>query len=58
MVQVSAVSVARTLSTWPKAAPHGPLPPHLEKIVAGSHPLGMDGHASLTDILHRYSHVL
>ena len=49
VVQVSAV--------WPKAAPHGPLPPHLEEIVTRSHPLGMDGHASLMDILHRYSHV-
>ena len=29
-VQVSAVAVARTLSTRPEATPPGPLPPHLE----------------------------
>ena len=58
VVQVFAVAVARTLSTRPEAALPGPLPPHLEEIVTGSHPsLGMDGRAALTDILHRYSHV-
>ena len=55
---MSAVAVARTLSIRPEAAPPGPLPPHLEEIVTGSHPyLGMDGHTVLTDILHRYSHI-
>ena len=58
VVQVSAVFVARTLSTRPEAAPPGSLPPHLEEIVTGYYPsLGIDGHAALTDILHRYSHV-
>ena len=58
VVQVSAVTVARTLSTQPEATPPGPLPPHLEEIVAGSHPsLGVDGCGVLTDILHKYSHV-
>ena len=58
VVQVSAVTVARTLSTRPEATPPGPLPPHLEEIVAGSHSsLGADGCAALTDILHKYSHI-
>ena len=58
MVQVSAVIVVQTLSIQTEATPHGPLPPHLEDIVAGSHPsLGVEGRATLTDLLHKYSHV-
>ena len=58
VVQVSAVTVARTLSTRLEATPHGPLPPHLEDIVAGTHPsLAVDGRVSLTDLLHKYNHV-
>ena len=57
-VQVSAVAVARTLSTQLEASLPAPLPPHLEEIVAGSHPcIRVDCHAALTDILDRYSHV-
>ena len=56
VVQVSAVTVARTLSIRPETTP--PLPPHLEEIVAGSHPsLGVDGCATLTDLLHKYNYV-
>ena len=51
-------TVEWTLSTRPEATPPRPLPPHLEEIVTGSHSsLGVDGHAALTDILHKYSHV-
>ena len=56
--QVSAVTVAQTLLIRPEATPHGPLPPHLEDIVAGSHRyLGVDGHSALTNLLHMYNHV-
>ena len=58
VVQVSAVTVARTLSTRPEATPPGPLPPHLAEIWTGSHSsLGADGCAALMYILHKYSHV-
>ena len=58
VVQVSAVTVARTLSTRPEATLLRPLPPHLKEIVTGSHSsLGADDRAALTDILHKYSHV-
>ena len=47
LVQVSVVSVAWAVSVGPDA--NQPLPPHLEDIVAGSHPsLGAKGR----DILH------
>ena len=56
VVQVSAVSVARAVSVGPDA--NQPLPPHLEDIVAGSHPsLGENGRAMLRDILHKYVQV-
>ena len=52
------VTVAQTLSIRPEATPHGSLPPHLEDIVAGSHPsLGVDGRVAQTDLLHKYNHV-
>ena len=58
VVQVSAVTVALTLSIRPEATPHGPLPPHIEDIVAGFQTsLGVEGHVALTDLLHWYSHV-
>ena len=48
----------RTLLIRPEAILQTPLPPHLEDIVAGSHPyLGVEGRAALTDLLHKYSHV-
>ena len=51
VVHVSAVAVA--LSIRPETTPPGPLPPHLEDIVTGSHPsLGVDGRTALTDLLH------
>ena len=37
VLQVSAVTVERTLSTRPEATPHGPLPLHLKEIVTGFH---------------------
>ena len=53
VVQVSAVTVARTLSSRPGATPNGPLPPHLEDIVAGYHPsLGVEGCVAQTKLLH------
>ena len=56
VVQVSAVSVARAVSVQPDV--NRPLPPHLEDIVAGSHPsLGDEGRATLRNILHQYAHV-
>ena len=58
VVQVSAVSIAQAVSIQQEANQVGPLPPHLEDIVAGSHPsLGEEGRASLKDILHKYIHV-
>ena len=56
------VLVGRTLavpwSTRQEATLPGPLPPHLEEIVIGSHSsLGADGRAALTYILHKYSNV-
>ena len=58
VVQVSAVSIARTLSIRPEGAPSGPLWSPLEDIVAISYPsLGIDSRTALTDILHMYSHV-
>ena len=57
VVQVSAVSIAQAVSVQPEADQIGPLPPHLEHIVVGSHPsLGEEGRAALKDILHKYVH--
>ena len=53
VVQVSVVSIARATSIQPEANQIGPLPTHLEDIVAGSHP----SLAALKDILHTYMHV-
>ena len=56
VVQVSAVSIARAVSVQPDA--DRPLPPHLEDIVAVSHPsLGDEGRTTLKYILHQYVHV-
>ena len=56
VVQVSAVSVARTLSVGPDV--NQPLPPHLEDIIDDPHPyLGKKGRATLNVILHRNAHI-
>ena len=45
----------RSLPVQPGVASHGPLPPHLKEIVAGSHSsLGTGGRAALTTLLHKY----
>ena len=57
-MKVSAVTVARTLSSRPEVTPHGSLPPHHKEIAAESHSsLGVDGQAAPTDILQKYNHV-
>ena len=56
LAPVSAVSVARSVVVPPGVS--RPLPEHLEDIVAGSHPsLGVEGWATLRNILHQYAHV-
>ena len=52
------MTVAQTMSIQPEFASHGPLPPHLEAIVAGFHPsLDVKGRVTLTDLLHKYIHL-
>ena len=59
VVQMFAVTIAQDLSSPPEANQPGPLPPHLEDIVGGSHPsLGEEGRAALTNLLYMYQHVL
>ena len=56
VVQVYAVAQDRSIP--PETDQFGPLPPHFEDIVGGSHPsLGGGGRAAFQGILHKYIHV-
>ena len=56
LVPVSVISVARSAVVTPGVG--RTLPEHMEDIVTDSHPsLGVEGRATLRDILHQYAHV-
>ena len=57
VMQVSAVNIAQTVPIRPEVTSHGPLSPHLEDILFGSHSSVEEGRVSLNDLLRKYNHV-
>ena len=57
VVQVSAVTMARDMSSLPEGNLSGPLPPYLEDIVGGDSSSLLEGRAALTDLLYKCRHV-